>query len=77
MKCEDCRWFKPKTNTYGPSSSCRRFAPQIVIVSKEGNSAALEAITRWPVVSKDDFCGEFQSIITEEMEAEAKEWAKG
>lgn len=49
--CHNCRhWLREPNSVLG---ACKRHAPQIVA-----------NVARWPIVSRDDYCGEFVAIKT-------------
>jgi len=53
MECKGCRYFKPDRDT--GMGLCRKEAPRWV----PGDNSYRG---RWPVVRKNDWCGEFKEI---------------
>lgn len=51
-KCENCRFWK-KYKSQDENGTCHRYPPQIVYYKD----------SRYPEVSKSDYCGEFKKII--------------
>lgn len=55
-RCENCRHYKPGTRVIG-QGECRCMPPCVNLVTGPGGQAA--AVTGWPTVPKDAFCGMF------------------
>jgi hypothetical protein len=51
--CEVCKYFD------GPTEQCRRFAPTGATVSAERLAEKKPWLACWPIVRKEDWCGDF------------------
>ena len=59
--CRACRYYAPEADA-AIVGRCRRYPPAIVAVGEwehEYNTFKLAADQEWPIVSDDDWCGEF------------------
>ena len=56
MTCQHCKHWKP--THYNGDGHCGRHAPVLVVVPGGQHTAQYE-ITKWPRVSADEYCGDF------------------
>lgn len=55
--CESCKWLGPERE-YEDGFECRRHPPAVVSVQPIGDGYDV-TVTRWPVVSATNWCGEW------------------
>jgi hypothetical protein len=59
--CSDCRFFDNE-NTTGELGKCRRNAPRSHLISADVDADEQRVRGVWPLVSEDDWCGQFEKI---------------
>jgi hypothetical protein len=65
MQCSDCKYFVDRAPAGIDSANsranllrqCHRFPPTVVMGA--GQPVAVQPVSYWPAVYKDDYCGEF------------------
>jgi hypothetical protein len=55
--CGGCFHFEPAADD--SSGRCRRYPPMVVNDSLEADTPEARFVSLWPMVTKNDWCGEF------------------
>jgi hypothetical protein len=60
QKCNNCRWGNPTDPGPPPKGECRRYPPKRIVIWDHDRARFVDQ-TVYPVLDREDWCGEWES----------------